>query len=37
VGAPGIDATVLPASGAYTIVVDPSGAATGTVSLALRG
>ncbi|MBO4160589.1 VWD domain-containing protein [Micromonospora antibiotica] len=35
-GAGGIDATVLPATGVYTVVVDPSGAATGTVTLTLR-
>ncbi|WP_328346344.1 VWD domain-containing protein [Micromonospora sp. NBC_00421] len=35
-GVGGIDATVLPATGVYTVVVDPSGAATGTVTLTLR-
>jgi hypothetical protein len=35
-GAGGIDRTVLPATGTYTVVVDPSGAATGEVTLALR-
>ncbi|MEU2988847.1 VWD domain-containing protein [Micromonospora aurantiaca] len=35
-GAGEIGPTVLPASGAYTLVVDPSGAATGQVTLALR-
>ncbi|MEH0830503.1 hypothetical protein V6U84_61370, partial [Micromonospora sp. CPCC 205714] len=35
-GAGGIGPAVLPASGAYTLVVDPSGAATGQVTLALR-
>lgn len=36
-GSGGIDKTVLPVAGAYTIVVDPNGAATGTVTLSLRG
>ncbi|WP_329010704.1 hypothetical protein OG271_28575 [Micromonospora rifamycinica] len=35
-GVGGIGATVLPDSGVYTVVVDPSGGATGTVTLALR-
>ncbi|MEU4636923.1 VWD domain-containing protein [Micromonospora chalcea] len=35
-GAGELGPTVLPASGAYTLVVDPSGAATGQVTLALR-
>jgi hypothetical protein len=35
-GVGGIDKTVLPTTGAYTIVVDPSGAATGTVTLSLH-
>ncbi|MEV6797237.1 VWD domain-containing protein [Micromonospora rifamycinica] len=35
-GTGGIGATVLPDSGVYTVVVDPSGAATGTVTLTLR-
>ncbi|WFE93180.1 VWD domain-containing protein [Micromonospora sp. WMMD987] len=35
-GVGGIAATVLPDSGVYTVVVDPSGAATGTVTLTLR-
>ncbi|WP_432906957.1 VWD domain-containing protein [Micromonospora matsumotoense] len=35
-GVGGIDATVLPTTGVYTVVVDPSGAATGTVTLTLR-
>ncbi|KWV30105.1 VWD domain-containing protein [Micromonospora rifamycinica] len=35
-GVGGIGATVLPDSGVYTVVVDPSGAATGTVTLTLR-
>lgn len=35
-GAGGIEPTVLPDTGTYTIVVDPSGSATGSVTLALR-
>ncbi|MFI7155375.1 VWD domain-containing protein [Micromonospora chalcea] len=35
-GAGELGPTVVPASGAYTLVVDPSGAATGQVTLALR-
>ncbi|MFI2711948.1 VWD domain-containing protein [Micromonospora sp. NPDC018662] len=35
-GAGGIDATTLPAAGEYTLSVDPSGAATGQVTLAVR-
>ncbi|MFI8804046.1 VWD domain-containing protein [Micromonospora chalcea] len=35
-GAGELGPTVLPASGAYTLVVDPSGAATGQVTLAVR-
>ncbi|WP_091063658.1 VWD domain-containing protein [Micromonospora humi] len=35
-GAGGITATTLPAAGSYTLLVDPSGAATGRVTLALR-
>ena len=35
-GAGELGPTVLPASGAYTLVVDPSGAATGRVTLAVR-
>ncbi|MDG4779507.1 VWD domain-containing protein [Micromonospora sp. WMMD961] len=35
-GAGDIGPTVLPASGAYTVVVDPSGVATGRVTLTLR-
>ncbi|GAB3073020.1 hypothetical protein GCM10027186_30210 [Micromonospora schwarzwaldensis] len=35
-GAGGIDATTLPAAGEYTLSVDPSGAATGEVTLAVR-
>jgi hypothetical protein len=31
-----IDKTILPVTGSYTIVVDPSGAATGTVTLSLH-
>jgi hypothetical protein len=36
-GAGDIRPTVLPVAGSYSIVVDPSGASTGTVSLTLRG
>ncbi|MCI4064612.1 VWD domain-containing protein [Micromonospora sp. R77] len=35
-GSGGVEPTVLPATGTYTVVVDPSGAATGSVALALR-
>ncbi|MFC4145663.1 VWD domain-containing protein [Micromonospora mangrovi] len=35
-GSGGIDATVLPETGTYTVVVDPSGPATGSVTLTLR-
>ncbi|MFG3552845.1 VWD domain-containing protein [Micromonospora sp. NPDC047557] len=35
-GAGGITATTLPAAGEYTLLVDPSGAATGRVTLAVR-
>ncbi|MGC4890640.1 VWD domain-containing protein [Micromonospora sp. DT227] len=35
-GAGGIDSTTLPAAGEYTLSVDPSGAATGEVTLAVR-
>lgn len=35
-GVGGIDKTVLPVTGVYTIVVDPPGAATGTVTLLLH-
>ncbi|MFG1672929.1 VWD domain-containing protein [Micromonospora sp. NPDC049282] len=35
-GAGGITATTLPAAGAYTLLVDPSGAATGQVTVAVR-
>ncbi|MEW2432182.1 VWD domain-containing protein [Micromonospora sp. NPDC047644] len=35
-GAGAIEPTTLPASGAYTVVVDPSGVATGQVTLTLR-
>ncbi|MFF0654187.1 hypothetical protein [Micromonospora tulbaghiae] len=35
-GAGELGPAVLPASGAYTLVVDPSGAATGQVTLVLR-
>jgi hypothetical protein len=35
-GVGGIDATLLPVTGTYTIVVDPSGTATGAVTLSLR-
>lgn len=35
-GGGGIGATVLPGTGDYTVVVDPSGAATGAVTLTLR-
>lgn len=35
-GAGELGPTVLPASGAYTLMVDPSGAATGQVTLAVR-
>jgi hypothetical protein len=35
-GAGGIASTVLPSSGTYALLVDPSGAATGQVTLALR-
>ena len=36
-GTGGIDNTVLPTSGTYSVIVDPRGSATGTVTLALRG
>jgi hypothetical protein len=36
-GSGDIRPTVLPTTGTYTIVVDPSGAATGTVTLTLKG
>lgn len=35
-GAGELGPAVLPASGAYTLVVDPTGAATGQVTLVLR-
>jgi hypothetical protein len=36
-GIGGLASTVLPDSGAYAVVVDPSGDATGAVTLTLRG
>jgi hypothetical protein len=36
-GEGGIEDAVLPVSGRYELVVDPAGAATGSVTLSLRG